>query len=196
MSLLSRSLLVTALLATPAAVLAHNGATGIVGERMMAMMMLSEQIKSLVPAVETGDVTQAQVDTAAKMFLTHSGQAMTSLFPEGSIEPPSEASPTIWERWSQFVSYADELGDLAVQLQEASLATPIAASSQLPAVGEPKEWDRLSFASLIGQAPNPLTAKKEKPPATSPDRPDVADVADVVSQITQTCSACHAKFRR
>lgn len=193
MSLLSRSLLVTVLLAAPAAVLAHNGATGIVGERMMAMMMLSEQIKSLVPAVEAGDVTQAQVDSAAKMFLMHSGEAMTSLFPEGSIEAPSEASPAIWERWSQFASYADELGDLAVQLQGASLAAPTAVSSQSPATSEPKEWDRLSFASLMGQAPNPLTAKKETRPATSSDR---AYVADVVSQITQTCSACHAKFRR
>lgn len=193
MSPLSRSLLVTALLAAPAAVLAHNGATGIVGERMMAMMMLSEQIKSLVPAVESGGVTQVQIDSAAKMILTHSGEAMTNLFPEGSIEPPSEASPAIWERWSQFAFYAEELGDLAVQLQGASLTAPTAVPSQAPAASEPKEWDRLSFASLMGQAPNPLTAKKERPPATSPDQPDVADV---VSQITQTCSACHARFRR
>ena len=43
------------------AVFAHGNATGIVGERMMGMMMLSEQVKLLTPMFQPG----AAFDAAA-----------------------------------------------------------------------------------------------------------------------------------
>ena len=71
-----------------AAVFAHGNATGIVGERMMGMMMLGEQVKLLTPILAADP---AAVAKAAEMIEMHAGPAMTKLFPEGSIEGPSEA---------------------------------------------------------------------------------------------------------
>ena len=87
------ALLAALTIAVPAVAFAHNGATGIVGERMMAMMMLSEQVKALTPAVETGAATQAQVDAAARMILMHSGTAMTSSSPKAVPMPSQKRSP-------------------------------------------------------------------------------------------------------
>lgn len=186
-----RPLLAALTIAVPAVAFAHNGATGIVGERMMAMMMLSEQVKALTPAVETGAATQAQVDAAARMILMHSGTAMTKLFPEGRADALSEALPAIWERWDDFTSRADELEALAQQLLKVRVEAPSPAVDVRP--GQPTEWERLSFASLIGGEPNPLTHRPEPHQHTPADGPELEVVFD---RIVKTCSSCHAEFRR
>lgn len=67
----------------------HNGATGIIGERMMGMMMLSEQIKALAPVAEAPTSSDAEtVIAAAEMIAMHAGPAMTELFPRAVSEPP------------------------------------------------------------------------------------------------------------
>ena len=185
---------VALLAGAPVIALAHNGATGIVGERMMAMMMLGEQVKTLVPAVESGAVTQTQIDTAAKMILMHSGEAMTNLFPEGSIEGPSEASPAIWKEWAAFSAYADRLEQLGRLLQQAEARVETVAAAPVNAANQPSEWERLSYAALLGAAPNPLINSGEQAgEATAPERPRVSEI---VRSITSTCSGCHADFRR
>ena len=187
-----RPLAAALLLGAPAIALAHNGATGIVGERMMAMSMLSEQIKTLVPAVESGEVTQAQVDAAARMILMHSGESMTRLFPEGSIEAPSEALPSIWQRWDEFSTQASQLKAFATELQQVRLEKPELVSVAVEP--QPTEWERMTFSNLLGLEPNPLT--RQPPVQRSAATPEGPNLAEVVQGIVRTCSSCHTSFRR
>jgi cytochrome c556 len=196
------------LLASAIAAFGHNGATGIVGERMMGMMMLSEQVKLLAPIAEAP--TAADLDalrSASEMIAMHAGPAMTELFPEGSVEGPSEAKPEIWQRWQEFEGYAEKLGELGEELASAAedVVAPAVATAAAP-VPSPKpvlsEWERMDFASLMGISAQPpalidpqVTASV--PPATAATAPpDVRPVGEIYADITATCSSCHAAFRR
>lgn len=190
--------------------LAHGGATGIVGERMMGMMMLSEQVKLLAPLFADGEpVDPVLLAEAATMIEMHAGRAMTDLFPEGSLEAPSEAKPEIWDRWQEFTSYADRLGTLGAEL--AAVARPAEAklpdiAAPVPAPPEPKrsEWERLDFASLMGLAPAPaiqtVSIDSLITGSLGDAVPRVAPASrtqqQVFADVTATCSSCHAAFRR
>ncbi len=196
-----------AVAAMTAAVFAHGGATGIVGERMMGMMMLSEQIKLLTPALSGGgDATPATLKEAAGMIKMHAGTAMTDLFPEGSTEAPSEARVEIWTRWPEFTGYADRLAALALELEQSTNAAVTPARATLvegDTASLLSEWDTLNFETLMGLPsaqmhdghqmgidPVVVGSVAEVPSATS--RPP----AQIFADITATCSSCHAAFRR
>ncbi|WP_421951390.1 c-type cytochrome [Pelagibacterium sp.] len=172
-----------------AAAFAHNGATGIVAERMMGMMMLGEQMQVLTPIIsgET-DPTPAVVEEAAAMIAAHSGSAMTQLFPEGSTEFPSEARPEIWEDFTLFSQYAQELQRLAQEL---------AGTTDLPDPGAParaalNNWASMNTSVLLGLAPK--TSSISSPPES--ETPPIRSAAAVASDIANTCSACHTVFRK
>ena len=48
----------------------------------------------------------------------HGGDAMLSLFPEGTLQPPSEARPEIWTNWTRFSELAQELKSTAGALSD------------------------------------------------------------------------------
>ena len=102
-------------------VFAHGGATGIYKERMDAMMTMGNVVKSLA-AMMRGEVEydSSAVRDAATTFQAHSGQTMTTLFPEGTTEMPSEARPEIWQEWETFASLADQLHVYAEGLEKAA----------------------------------------------------------------------------
>jgi cytochrome c556 len=193
------------LLAGAASVFAHGGATGIVGERMMGMMMLSEQIKLLAPIAPRP--TQADVQTlssAAEMIGMHAGPAMTDLFPEGSIEGPSEARPEIWANWQAFSGYADRLEELGAELDASAqelgklpsppTPEPVAVEAQL------SQWEEMDFEWLMGLSAVQVASIDMATTgsiAVSPElAPEVRPVAEIYADIAATCSACHAAFRR
>ena len=197
-----------ALLASAIAAFGHGGATGIVGERMMGMMMLSEQVKLLAPIAEAPAAADLDaVRSASEMIAMHAGPAMTELFPEGSLEAPSEARPEIWERWQEFAEYAEKLGGLGEELGLAAdgMAPPVvaAAAASVPA---PKrvlsEWERMDFASLMGISTKPRALIDPQITASIPAdnaakaAPAVRPVSEIYADITATCSSCHAAFRR
>lgn len=192
-----------ALLVSAMAAFGHGGATGIVGERMMGMMMLSEQVKVLAPIADNpGPQNVGKVREAAAMIEMHAGAAMTDLFPEGSIDGPSEAKPAIWQRWEEFAGYSNRLGDLGRELDNAAQAAglpPAITVSVAPAVVEPvmSEWDRMSFASLMGIA-TPEVAEIDPTPTASIETTAavVRTVAAIYADITDTCASCHAAFRQ
>lgn len=195
-----------AIAATIAAAFAHGGATGIVGERMMGMMMLSEQIKLLTPPLSTGQqVAPAKLREAAGMIRMHAGPAMTELFPPGSIEPPSEARPEIWARWDEFTGHAERLAELALELElSAAEAQPArAVITQATRAPAPSEWERMDFDTLMGlpkasphaghqMGVDPTVVGSIAEAAASPVRPP----QQIFAEITATCSSCHASFRR
>lgn len=192
-----------ALLVSAMAAFGHGGATGIVGERMMGMMMLGEQVKLLAPiADDPGLQDLDKVREAAAMIEMHAGAAMTDLFPEGSIEGPSEAKPAIWQRWEDFTAYSNRLGDLGRELDNAAQAArlpPAITKNLAPAVVEPvmSEWDRMNFASLMGIAPPEVAEIDPTPTAsTTTTAAVVRSVGAIYAEITDTCASCHAAFRQ
>ena len=76
-------------LSAPPSALAHNGATGIVTDRM-----------GKFEASEKGDTA---VVIAEAKFLLSWAREMQSYFPENSNQPPSEAKVEIWLQWDDFV---------------------------------------------------------------------------------------------
>lgn len=198
-----------ALLAGAMAAFGHGGATGIVGERMMGMMMLSEQVKLLGTIAENPAPEDLEsLRTASQMIAMHAGPAMTDLFPEGSLETPSEARPEIWDRWQEFTGHAGRLGELGEELGSSAdiLAEPQAAESvaQEPeAVQSPlSEWERMDFAWLMGISPtpasliDPVVTAAISGDAGSLSTPVARSVREIYTDIAATCAACHAAFRR
>jgi cytochrome c556 len=108
-------------LAITGAALAHGGATGIVKERMDGMMAMGKAVKSL-SSMMRGDVDydEAAVKSHAQTIEAHGGEALVSLFPEGSDGAPSEAKPEIWSEPAEFEALATQLKTYAVALQAAA----------------------------------------------------------------------------
>lgn len=194
-----------AVAAMTAVVFAHGGATGIVGERMMGMMMLGEQIKVLTPALASGNANPVTLKEAAGMIKMHAGSAMTDLFPEGSLEAPSEARPEIWARWPEFTGYAQRLATLAAELEQSTsiVAAPARASLvEGDTASMLSEWDTMDFDTLMG-----LPKAQHEGHQMGIDPVVVGSVAvtpkltnrrpaEIFADITATCSSCHAAFRR
>jgi cytochrome c556 len=89
---------------------AHDGAQGVVKERQDAMEALKTALKVAGPLVSgVMDYDAAKVRESAGIIASHGGEAMTKLFPEGSIEKPSEALPDIWEKWDRFSALAADM---------------------------------------------------------------------------------------
>lgn len=113
-------LLVVVAVSAPMETTAHSGAKGIVKERMDAMTEMQQAMKAL-HAMLSGSKAMSTAAAAqhAKVIRSHAGNAMTRQFPDGSLEHPSEALPSIWERWPEFQRRAAGLEEDAVLLLEA-----------------------------------------------------------------------------
>ncbi len=89
---------------------AHEGATGVVKERMDGMETIGHQVKIMVPMLKGAlPYDPAQVATSAGIIEHHSGESFTKLFPENTTGKPSEALPEIWDEWEKFSDIASEL---------------------------------------------------------------------------------------
>ena len=73
--------------------LAHEGATGIIKERMDNFSAARNYMKAMRGAVGANDF--AKIDEITNKMMPWA-ETMSSYFPEGSDKSPSEAAPTIW----------------------------------------------------------------------------------------------------
>ena len=98
---------------------AHEGATGVVKERMDlmdtqkdAMKVLGGMAKGQVPfdAAKAAEAAHEIENTAAKI---------PDLFPEGTGGHPSEAKPEVWTQWEEFTADAEALTKAATALKVA-----------------------------------------------------------------------------
>lgn len=90
--------------------LAHEGATGVVKERMELMKSLGAATKELAAMMRgKRDYDADRVRELAERIAGHGGTAMTEKFPEGSLDKPSRATPEVWEDWDEFAELASEL---------------------------------------------------------------------------------------
>jgi cytochrome c556 len=107
-------------------VVAHDGATGVVKERMDAMSALGSTMKSLLKIVKGRVEFDAnKVQELTGQLSTHSGANLIKLFPKGSLDIPTAAAPKIWKDWDKFKTRAEELSlraeEMAVISRDTSL---------------------------------------------------------------------------
>ncbi len=131
MSILSRltgaSAIAAALLAGMPA-LAHEGASGIIKERMDAMGIMAKAMKDASRRIEANRNLAAIKADAEKISAI--APKIPGCFPPGSTQPPTDAKAEIWQRW-------DEFQTLAQRLRTESEALAAAAANGDPkAIGE------------------------------------------------------------
>lgn len=117
-------LIVSAILAGGA--MAHTGATGVVKQRMELMQDLGGAMKVLIAMVR--DATAFDADralVAAGTIANHGGARMIALFPEGSMQAPSDALPEIWTNRDAFGALARRLEADANTLSSAIARDPV-----------------------------------------------------------------------
>lgn len=98
----------------------HEGATGVVKERMDLMESVGDATKTL-SAMFKGErpYSAEEVRELSVKLEEHAGR-IDELFPEGSDNPPSEAKPAIWSNWDEFKQSADDMAAAARALQQAA----------------------------------------------------------------------------
>ena len=111
---------------------AHEGATGVVKQRMELMKKLGSSMKT-ISAMVGGKIPHetATFRQAALRIADHGGATLTALFPKGSVHGPSEATPGIWQDWNRFSAYAEEVRLHARALAEAADNPPEAVYRRL-----------------------------------------------------------------
>lgn len=93
---------------------AHDKATGVVKQRMDAMGVLADSMKSIAGQLKSPSPDAAAIQAAATALRDHAAGNLTKDFPEGSLAPPTEARPEIWQDWDRFTTLANQL-DLQAQ---------------------------------------------------------------------------------
>jgi len=100
--------LLAVLVAVPLA-LAHEGATGVVKERMDLMKRQKDDMKviGLMAKGKTKFDPAKAADAARDIEMT--AAKIPELFPEGTDGGHSDAKPEIWRKWDEFTGNADAL---------------------------------------------------------------------------------------
>ena len=173
---------------------AHTGATGVYKERMDAMMAMGKVVKSLSAMMrgETG-FDAASVKEGARAIKSHAGEAMTSLFPEGTTEAPSEAREEIWSDWETFAA-------LATQLETYATGLEIAADNGLGMSGDAQgsmmgNGNSMMMGSQNGMMGGGSGMMGSTQPMMTTEQLAAMPVDGVFNMVAQTCSSCHTKFR-
>lgn len=100
--------------------IAHEGADGMVKERMDMMGEIGKGMKVIGEMIKGNAEFDPQNAKAAALEIYGHASHMPDMFPEGSTEKPSEALPAIWENWEEFVAISDKMKVDAKQLAELS----------------------------------------------------------------------------
>ncbi len=186
--------------AATAGAIAHSGATGVVKKRMDAMDAVGDAMKSLTAMMrgkETYDPERVRLE--ARKINAHSGDSLTKLFPEGSLQPPTEALPAIWTDWERFSELAKQLSTYATALQAA-------ADNQRPRRGP--AGTKPSGSGMMQGGPGMMqggpgmmqggSGMMQGGTKVEPSAEMLAQMPPDASffQLTQTCAACHQDFRK
>ena len=92
---------VFALALVSAAVLAHEGATGIVGQRMRSMKAIARHMKDLDAALKTHRSVIPEMVALAE-GIRQRGRDLHSLYPPGSHDSHTEAKLDVWREPKKF----------------------------------------------------------------------------------------------
>ena len=108
---------------------AHTGADGVVRDRMDMMGEIARSMKTIGRMIKGEADYDAEAAQAAALEIYGHMSHMPEMFPEGSIEPPTEALPIIWQEWDEFVVISDKLKTDAKQLAE--LTASVSGANEL-----------------------------------------------------------------
>ena len=119
------SVLWLVLLLLPARLAAHSGAHGVVMDRM-EMMLANDEARAAMEQMLFGEEAfdAELLIEYARTIEEKSGDALTKLFPAGSLQGPSLATPDIWRDWDGFTAHAQELQRKAALLASAAERHP------------------------------------------------------------------------
>lgn len=171
---------VACLAVTPGAY-AHDGATGVVKERMDHMKVMGDAMKALAKYVQGAEPFDgADVAKLATAIGERGGRNLVGLFPEGSLDHPTAARPEIWQRWDRFEALADEM-----QVQAETL---VQTASGAPTIRPPMGMSGMGGGSMLGGGQNGMMGG----PANMP--PDMA-VRMNFMHLSSACKNCHTEFR-
>lgn len=167
---------------------AHTGAMGVVKERMDAMSTIGDANKVL-RAMFSGEAAydaDAVAENAA-IIQGHAGSALTELFPQGSLDTPTEAKPEIWQNWPEFTALAERLERSAEALAKAAPNGPDRTDAPASSMG-----------AMMGQTDNMASMMGENPSSgmeMDVDAMSAMPTGAIFAMLGDTCSACHTKFR-
>jgi cytochrome c556 len=116
--------------------LAHEGATGVVKERMDLMKGQGKNMKLIGDMAKGKRRFDAEKAAAAARDLGSTTKKIPELFPEGSSGHPSEALDAIWEDWHRFTEDAKKAEGAANDLAATLQANP------------PQDW-KAAFKTMI-----------------------------------------------
>ncbi len=127
-----RSMIVSRLIAIAVAVVvvgafalhatsAHDGAAGVVKERMAVMKEMDKALHVLEDMLAGKRRYNADAASRALRILADGHARIPKLFPRGSHDFPSEAKPTIWTKWDDFTRLADRAATESTELQSAMI---------------------------------------------------------------------------
>jgi cytochrome c556 len=127
-------LFVTAIALSPSASPAHEGATGVVKERMDAMTQAGKAMKDAGERIRSNRDPAAVKDDALAVAAVAS--RIAAQFPAGSDTHPSDARPEIWTHWVDFAARAQALERESRNLAAAADTSNLGATAgQFQAVG-------------------------------------------------------------
>jgi cytochrome c556 len=214
---MNKNALVGAILASTlgAAVFAHNGATGLVMDRMNGMTAMRDVMRDLAPMMQgSAEFDVRAVQTAAATLMAHAGDNMSKLFPEEPIPAASYAREEIWRDWAEFASLSEDLRTYAMGL---AVAAPNALTTPNPSVDLSTDalmvdhsamqmapaHEAFSIAQLMGVEPLRETIRTTVPTASGATSETALAINfammaadDAFEMVSQTCASCHAQFRR
>ena len=118
--------LVSAVLLGVESAQAHQGATGVVKDRMDRFKASKESVKQIKKALKTKDWNAIQKEANA---LQQWALEMSNFFPEGSNGKPSEAKDKIWSDWEGFLRSVGSYQEGTEELVKASSKQSLEATA-------------------------------------------------------------------
>lgn len=198
---MNRNLLIAAAVAAAIplgglAALAHEGATGVVKERMVLMEGFGDAMKSLTAMMRGKQSYDAdRVRAAASKIADHGGESLTRLFPENSLDAPTIATPAIWTDWERFSALANQLADYGTALKAAA-GNPRPAGGGMT-VGEGPTM--MGTSMMMGRGQTMMDGRQMMMGGSrmmSPEELAAMPPDAAFAHLVDTCSSCHQYFRK
>ncbi len=109
--------------------LAHQGATGVVKERMDVMSSISKANKTLSNMSRLKmKFDSEKVNASASIIAEHAGESLLELFPDQSLSSESDAKAVIWTKWEDFSQLSFDMESAATALVDVNQETKFAAA--------------------------------------------------------------------
>lgn len=88
---------------------AHQGATGVVKERMDLMSAIGKDMKEVKKMLKGESAYDKEQMSLRILSIQKSAHKVNQLFPKGSLKHPSEAKRSIWKNWDEFTGITEKL---------------------------------------------------------------------------------------